>query len=441
MIFLIILISLHIFTLSRLIFFPYPELFIYPYLTNHGLIPYANIFDQHFPGLMFFSVNLGNLGMTTPEIARFWQYGIVILVHILLNLVARKFFGPKKAILANIFFLLWQPFFEGWVLWIDSFLPIFTLAALYFLKSKKLFWSGIFLGTAFLFKQVLIPLIALVAVYIIFKEKKFKPLVVFGLGVLIPISFLALYITNLGIWKDFIFWTLTFNMTTFAQMGRKYATVSQITRVLGVYGFSLFAFFDRKLKKEMLLIGLFLVGSLASIYARFDFVHLQPSLPFAALLSVGAVIWLGKKKYLKFLLIVYVLAAIFLLAQFYKGHLGNKVFFFGDSEKRVVAEIQKLSNSNDKIFAFGTLPHIYQMADRLPPGQVFVFQFPWFMIEAENKILTGIINDPPKVVIRDPDATVEGRNLISFMSKINDYINKYYKVVNKIDGIEIMLKK
>ena len=438
---LILIILAHIFVLSKLIFFPYPELFIYPYLTNHGLIPYLNIFDQHFPGLMFFPINLGNLGMTTPEMARLWQYGVVIFTQVILYFVARKFFGSKKAIIANVFFLLWQPFFEGWVLWIDSFLPIFTLLSLYFLKSKKLFWSGLLLGLALLFKQVLIPLIVLVAVYIIFKEKKFKPLLIFGLGIIIPVFFLALYITNLGIWRDFIFWTITFNMTTFGQMGRKYGTLSQIIRVLGVYGFSLLVYFEKKFRKDALLIGIFLIGSLGSIYARFDFVHLQPSLPFAALLSTGAVIWLFRKKYLKYLIVVYILASIFLQLRFFQGFMGNKVFFFGDSEKKIVAEIQKLSVPNDKIFAFGTLPHIYQMADRLPPGKVFVFQFPWFMIEAENKILTGIISDPPVVVIRDPEAKVEGKNLISFMPNINDYINKNYKIINKIDGIEIMVKK
>ena len=180
---------------------------------------------------------------------------------------------------------------------------------------------------------------------------------------------------------------------------------------------------------------------MASIYARFDFVHLQPSLPFVALLSVISINWLIKEKYLKVLVFIYAFASIYLLSQFYQGHVGNKIFFFGDSEKRVVAEIQKLSNTGDKIFAFGTLPHIYQMADRLPPGNVFVFQFPWFMVEAQDRVLTGIINDAPKVVIRDLSGTVEGKNLISYMPSISDYISKNYKVINKIEEIEIMIIK
>jgi len=441
MIFLILIILTHVLILSKLVFFPYPELFVYPYLTNHGLIPYANIFDQHFPGLMFFPINLGSLGMNTPEVARLWQYGIVIVTHIVLYLVAKKFLGSKKAILANIFFAVWQPFFEGWVLWIDSFLPILTLSALYFLKSKKVFWAGFFLGLALLFKQVILPLIALVGVYLLIKERKFKPALIFGLGALIPVLFLVKYINDLGIWKDFIFWTITFNMTTFAEMGRKLGTIGEITRVLGVYGFALFAFCDKKFRENALLIGVFLVGSLASIYARFDFVHLQPSLPFVALLSSISVSYLMKKKYLKVLVIIYALASIYLLSQFYQGNIGNKVFFYGNTEKKVATEIQKLTSNDEKIFTLGTLPHIYQMADRLPPGNVFVFQFPWFMIEAENRILSGIINDPPKVVIRDLTAMVEGKKLVSYMPKIEEYIGRYYKVIDKIGEIEIMVRK
>jgi len=446
MILLIFIILTNILVLSKLNFFPYPELFVYPYLTNHGFVPYRDILDQHFPGLMFFPFNLGNLGMDTPIAARFLQYGVVIITHIVLYLVAKKFLG-KKAILANIFFALWQPFFEGWVLWIDSFLPILTLSSLYFLKSKKFFWSGLFLGLALLFKQVALPLIVIVGIYILFskkkqfKEKKFKPAFYFGFGVVIPTSLLFLYIANLGIWKDFIFWTVTFNMTTFAEMGRKYGTLSEWGRVIGVYGFSLFAVLNKRLKEETFLIGIFLVGSLASIFARFDFVHLQPSLPFVALLSAFSVIWLFKKKYLRILIAVYALASIFLLSQFYKGRLGDNVYFFGDKEVKVVAEIQKLSRPDEKIFTLGTLPHIYYMADRLPSGEIFVFQFPWFMTHAENRILDGIVNDPPAVIIRDLTAEVEGLMLVSYMPKISEHIDRNYKVVNKVEEIEIMVAK
>src|SRR3989339_1236932 len=79
-----IILLIHALVITRLIYFPYPEFFIYPYLTNHGLKPYSQILDQHFPGLMFLPVNLNNLGMTTPETARLWSIAIVIIIQLML---------------------------------------------------------------------------------------------------------------------------------------------------------------------------------------------------------------------------------------------------------------------------------------------------------------------------------------------------------------------
>lgn len=437
-----LLVIVHLFLLSRITFFPYPELFVYPYLTNHGLIPYRDILDQHFPGLMFFPINLGNLGMTTIEAARFWQYGIVIVVHILLYLIGKKIFKTNgQALIANFFFLVWQPFFEGWVLWIDSFLPIFTLLAFYFLISKRLFWTGFFLGIALLFKQVVLPLIILVGIYMLVTEKRFKTLFYFGLGILIPILYLLFYVHRLGIWQDFFYWTATFNITTFANMGKKYGTLAEWLRVLGVYGFAALAILNKKMMNEVVIISLFIVGSLASVYARFDFVHFQPSLPFIALLSAISLIHLATSRYLKWTVGAYVIVSTVLILRFYDSNWNRSTMFFGDKERLIATKVMRLSSDKEKIFALGTTPHIYSLADRLPSGGIFVFQFPWFMAETQDRILNGIVRDQPAVVIRDKEAQVEGKNLIHFMPKIADFINENYKVIDQVSEIEIMVKK
>jgi len=111
-VFLAIVIVIHIFALSKLIFFPYPEFFIHPYLTANGLIPYKQILDQHFPGLMFFPINFASLGMHTAQAARVWSWGIVALEHLLIYVCARKLFkSSTRALLSNLLFLAWHPFF------------------------------------------------------------------------------------------------------------------------------------------------------------------------------------------------------------------------------------------------------------------------------------------------------------------------------------------
>src|SRR3989344_2950268 len=202
----------HIFILSKLIFFPYPELFIYPYLTNHGLKPYSQILDQHFPGLMFLPVNFDNLGMNDEISARFWLFGIVFLTHVLLFLISKTYLGVKRALLVNFLYLIWQPFFEGWVLWIDNFLPLLLLPAFYFSLKKKFFLAGIFLGLAIVFKQNVIPLAGLIFIYILI-SKNFRGLLNFSIGGLIPIIFLFIFILKQGVLVDFWYWTIIFNLT------------------------------------------------------------------------------------------------------------------------------------------------------------------------------------------------------------------------------------
>ena len=146
-----LIIFIHLYLLSRMIFFPYPELFIYPYLTQQGLIPYKQIFDQHFPGIMFFPINLASLGIDTPAEMKVLNYLLVISSHVLIFLCSKKVFklvpqnqknmpASIKALHVNLLFTIWQPFFEGNVLWIDSFSQLLLLLCFYIglsLKKRK----------------------------------------------------------------------------------------------------------------------------------------------------------------------------------------------------------------------------------------------------------------------------------------------------------------
>ncbi len=455
--FLFLIVILHLVVLSKMIFFPYPELFIYPYLTAQGLLPYKQILDQHFPGLMFFPINLFTLGMRTPEIARIWQYGIIMLTHALIYTVAKKLFKSEQwALLTNFFFLLWQPFFEGYVLWIDSFIPLFILPSFYFMfewnnkkQAKKLFLSGLFLGITLLFKQVVLPLVFLVGLFVWCDSKKFKKTLPLFFGFALPTALMLVYIYSIGVWRDFIFWTVTFNLTTFAQMGRKFPDMAGLIKSAPVFLLAgvawVMVFLKTKKSKSKLesiywLLGMFFIGSLTFAYARFDFVHFQPALPFAILILILVIKKLSIKR-ASVTILTYTLASIVFLFPFYKHHVGKRVSFFGEFENRLVNKVRQRVGEGDTIFALGTTPHIYQLTNTLPPGNIFVFQFPWFMIEAEERVLTGIINDLPKVVVRDMSATTGGVNLVSYMQNINQYIKENYKVVDRVNNTEIMIKR
>lgn len=439
----------HSWILSRLLFFPYPELFIYPYLTNKGLVPYKQIFDQHFPGLMFLPINLDNLGMTDEVVARYWLIGIVLLTQLLLFFISSKILAsPKKALLVNLIYLLWQPFLEGWTLWIDNFLPIFLLPAFYFtylsVTQKKafanIFWAGFLLSLGILFKQVIIPLVGLVFLLILYYRRDKKTALYFLMGIL-PVPILTVvYYYSLGIIKDFWFWAITFNLTTFAQYGGKPPFLSGVIRVLGVYSPSLLMFLIPH-KKLALTLAIFLLGSFSGDITRFDMVHFQPSLPFVALATMLLFNELWERKNLRVLMLGYLLMIGIWLPIFYKGHLTNKIFFFDEDTYAVSNKIKDYTEPNEEIFLFGPVPHLYQMTGTIPVGRIFVFQFPWFLMETEDKFLNALMEYKPNLIVADRTVVIEGWDIKNYALRLDNYITQNYEVFDKIGNNEFMRPK
>ncbi|MBI2196516.1 hypothetical protein HYU45_02770 [Candidatus Daviesbacteria bacterium] len=458
-----LILLVHTLILTRLIYFPYPELFIYPYLTNNGLAPYRQILDQHFPGLMFLPINLNNLGMSTPEIARLWSISIVLITHAMLFLIAGKIFKSRsKALLINFLYLIWQPFFEGWVLWIDSFLPLLLLPAFYAFYRRWFFAAGLLLGIAIVFKQTIIPLSAFILIYILSKREENSPTVYifwrmrnfqtclrFLLGLSIPVSLMIAYFISIGVFRDFWFWTVIFNLTTFAEFGRGSGpTLAHFSRVLLVFG-TAFLVIRRIKSVEAQVLLIFLVGTLIGLSTRFDFVHFQPALPFALMATVLGVGELGPSTSLRVFerlgrlgfIGIYSLVLVWWLVIFYKGHLGDRVISFDSQTKDLAAKIRDYTNPGEKIFVFGAQPHLYQMSGTLPAGDIFVFQFPWFFQVAERRILTGIIKDKPKIVVSDRTTRIEDRKITDFAKNIDIYINQNYEKIDSVGTTDILRRK
>lgn len=430
----------HVLILSKLLFFPYPELFIYPYLTNHGLKPYSQILDQHFPGLMFLPINFDNLGMSDAAVARIWSIVIVLLTHIILFYITSSILkSKKKALLVNILYLIWQPFFEGWVLWIDSFLPLILLPAFFALHKNKLLLCGLLLGLGVLFKQTLIPLSFLVFIYILWRRKKSSQL--FLLGFLPPLVLMILYFVSIGVIKDFWYWTVIFNLTVYAHSGTQIpTTLAFITRVSMVFGFSLFAFLHKDRKLTFVLF-LFLIGSLVGAFDRANFVHFQPALPFALMATTIGMYSLTRNKMGLILIGVYSLIGIWWQRIFYIGHISDKVFFFDEPTYAIASKIEQYTQPGDKIFVFGAALHLYQISKTLPPGNIFVFQFPWFMKVAEERILQGLVQDQPQIIVSDRNALIEGVVIKDFAPQVDGYIQQNYEKIDNIGETEILRRK
>lgn len=445
------LILVHIFILLRMIFFPYPELFIYSYLTDQGLLPYKQIIDQHFPGVMFLPVNLFSLGIDTLAEMRLLSFALIIFSDLMLAKILKRLFNKNSYVFVGLLlYVFWQIYFEGHVLWIESFINPLILAAFYllmdFIKKKdysKLYISAFVLGLSLVLKQTVLPLVGLIYLYLIIRKVSLKKIFCSLLLFSLPISVVVLYFFKIGIIEDFFYWTVTFNLTAFAEMGKTYPTLNNLIKIMPVFGVALVSVL-LQLKKSnfqtIILPGVFFLGSLFFAYARFDYIHLQPALPFAVILMLflfGSV----KKSVLIAFAVLYVFVSLYIFVPSFRFYSKPGISpMFNDTETVSLVNSVNRYKKGGSVFALGAYPHIYYLTNCLPPGDIFSFQFPWFMKIAEDRILEGIVTDPPDIIVRDGSAQVDGFTLVNYMEKIEDYVKRNYREVDRIGSTEILVK-
>ncbi|MDP3758806.1 MAG: hypothetical protein Q8Q86_03730, partial [Candidatus Daviesbacteria bacterium] len=318
--------------------------------------------------------------------------------------------------------------------------PLLLLPAFYAFYRKWFFAAGLLLGVAIVFKQTIIPLSVFILIYILWRTRNFQTCLRFFLGLSIPVSLMLAYLVSIGVFRDFWFWTIIFNLTTFAKFGRGGGpTLAHFSRVLLVFGTAFLVV--RKIKStEAQVLLIFLVGTLIGLSTRFDFVHFQPALPFALMAFVFALESLGKFRGLG-VITLYSLIAVWWLVIFYKGHLGERVIAFDSQTKNLAAKIRNYTNPGEKIFVFGAEPHLYQMSETLPAGDIFVFQFPWFYQIAEKRILEGIIKDQPRIIVSDRTTKIEDRKITDFGKDIGQYINQNYEKIDSVGTTDILRRK
>ena len=448
----ILLFAIHIYILLQLIFFLYPELLVYSFLTDKGLLPYKEIIDQHFPGLMFLPVNLKTLGIDTVKEMRLLHLGLTVFSDILFVKLSGKLLKRKiLVIISLIFYIFWQIYLEGHVLWIESFVtPLILMAFIYLYKfmrrrnASDIYMSALIFGIAFVFKQTLAPLIFLVFLYLLIDRTGIKKILISLSLVLVPIFLVFVHFWRLGVINDFIYWTAIFNLTVFSQMGKTQPTLTGIFKLSPVFGLTLISIIILIKKhdtKRLLLPGIFFTGTLFFAYARFDFIHLQPALPYAVMICFLSLKYLRKYILIPCLLLYSLVSLYIFIPNFRFFNKPGVSPMLNDPETvTLVNTINRYRKNGEKIFAFGTYLHIYYLTDTLPPGNIFSFQFPWFMKIAQLKVLQGIIEDPPAIIIRDRKSYVDGYALIDYMPDIENYVEYHYRTIDSVNNTEILVK-
>ncbi|TSC88373.1 MAG: Uncharacterized protein G01um101416_41 [Microgenomates group bacterium Gr01-1014_16] len=412
----IILQLLHAVILWVLEFAPYPELFIYPYLTFSGFLPYRDILDQHFPGLMFFPLNFYSLGFRDP-------IAFKLLLILVVTLTSVWIYKISRSRLSVFFYVLWQPFFEGNQLWLDVFLPIFTLPAFYFFQLQKWFLTGLFLGLGVVFKQTLVPLVAFVGLILLFR-RKFSALAKFSFAALLPSFLMLVYLQKIGVLSDFWYWTIKFNLSDFAASGSLAPRLQDWIKLSLPIAFIALAFIKSSNSRKYMFWLLFtIIGGIA----RFGLIHLQPAVPFFAL-ALSALSRTSKPRF------IFCLALTTAWLGYFYTHQNNlfQTKYFDSYSTELAAQISRRVQPGDRIFLLGVNPHLYPLTWTLPPARTFVFQFPWFINTAGDRILNGLRSDPPQLVVYNPVSNIDNQYLRDYGSRLVEYIQSNYMLSSQI---------
>ncbi len=96
------------------------------------------------------------------------------------------------------------------------------------------------------------------------------------------------------------------------------------------------------------------------------------------------------------------------------------------------------TSPNDRIFVLNYWDNIYSLTDTLPSTKPWVPQLSWYMdmLGIQEKMVEDLKDNPPKFVVYKPYTSY---GLSSYVpQKVYVYLTENYKIVENIEGIEIL---
>jgi len=450
----LLILLIHLLLLSNLRFTAWPEMILWPYFILKGLLPYRDIAIAHNALLIFdlalfykiFGISLFSL--------KIYTWILILSTDLLVYWVARKITKKEEtALLSLAFYVLWQPYFEGNGVWFDLFLAPLGLLIFYFLWSKEFFWSGIFAGLAILVKQTAFWFIFPIGFSFWFIQNlKIKSIKKFLIGLAAPLLIFLVYLFKVGILQDFYFWAIKFGVgyLPHAPGQIQLPTIKQIFS-LGIPCAFVFLtmitllFQCNGVKEIQKLFLPFLVWCFFTslgVFPRWGYFHLQPALPFLAVISSVSLYLISKtwpKLFLGVYLILFFLGVIYLQSRFYYLNWQKPDRFFEKETLEVASWLKEKTNPGEKIFILNSWDHLYALSETLPAVSPWVPTLPWYMEYPgiQDEIVFDLQKEKPKIVVFE-DYKLKG--LGSYKpEKIDKFLQENYILDRIIDGRFLIL--
>lgn len=418
----------------------------WPYLIIKGYLPYVNIAIAHTPHLLVSLASTYKIfGAGIPSL-KFYTWSLVLLTDLILFFVTNKIWGKKAAVLSVVAYIIWQLFFDGNGLWFDLMLAPLALITFSFMIKKNYLWAGIFWAFMLFNKQTAVWFLIPVLFEILTEKDRLLDNIkgfVIGSAVTLAVWILGLWIW--GVLPAFYEWAIKFGIVVLPRAQGQIQFPNLKMLAAGLLPFTIFVPFLLGKEQNRWSLLLWAFAGMLGAYPRFEFFHFQPAIPFLAF-AVGITLsrFRGIRDFRGFwgiFVAIYLIGSLYLFSGFFLRNWKEGTRFYEQEVKDIAVYIKENTNSNDKIFVLNWWDSIYALSGRLPATDPLVPQLSWYqeIPGIQEKEVIGFIESKPKMIILYP-YTESGLSAYVPL-RLYNYIQTNYKLKEKVDGIEILIKK
>ena len=427
-IYLAILLLFHLFLILKGGYFLSPEFSLYPFLTQHGFLPYQNIIDQHFPILLFGPFSLPFPLSHNPGSLLLVLLGVTLLTDLFFYLSLLRSKSAHPLLFLTLFTAI-SFYFQGNFLWLDSFISFFISLILFLSNSKRELSSlalGFFLSLIVIIKPTLFPLLILLPLALAIKPNRYLLV-----GISLPFLVEILYLVRFDLLSQFYNLTIRFNADSYLSGSQKIPTLRQIIETVFIIIAHLYLLIQRKRFVPILLI----ITTSVLAFPRFEYFHLGPSLLLLIYFSSRLSLNLHSRY------VFYALCFLVLSLSVIKIIRHNYHNYYADETTLQVANSLKELPGNT-LYLLGGNDLLYPLTAKTPPGFLYLPSLPWYLSNSDfqKRQIMALSDSPLSPVIVNPSSTIDGQNIFESAPLIAKFINSRYVKVDSVANYEIYLR-
>jgi len=428
-------------------FTAWPEMLAWPYLILKGWLPYRDIAVAHTPLLivdltLFYKV----FGVGVIQL-KIYTWFLILATDCLLYYLTRKLWNNKIALFALTFYIPLQILYEGNGLWFDLALAPLALVIFYLLNKKHYLGAGFIWTLAFLTKQTafwfLIPITISTLQESTFKGETLQGMRKFAIGATCISGIIVSLIYLLHILPDIYNWTIKFGIFYLPNAAGQisYPTFRQI--VVTLFPFIIVIPFLIQANRDKFNLFAWVLAGILGAFPRFEYFHLQPAIPFLAILAGSVTVNTITTKSYKYyaMLYVYILAISILAGRFVYRNFSKPTRFVEPAIVEVADFINNSVYPGSDIYIANAWDNLYALSDTLPATKPLIPYLPWYMDlpGVQDNMIEDFKEHRPKLIV-EGDYAISGLGSYKPL-KVSNYISENYVKVDKVGIYSLYVPK